>query len=116
MEDSIREALTRVGVNIEEAIERFGSNELLLMFLGKFSEDPSYESFRAAMEENRYEDAFKAAHALKGVCGNLSIVPLFKIVSMEVEFLRSKDYQEAVNFYPQIVQEYERVMQELKNI
>lgn len=117
MEDSRREVLTRIGVNIEEALDRFvGKEDLLVLFLKKFAKDSSYESLKAAMAEKQYEDAFEAAHALKGICGNLSIVHLFEVVCKEVEFLRAKQYSQADEWYPEVVKEYERVIEELKNL
>lgn len=109
--------MERVGVNIEEAMDRFVDNEeLLMLFIGKFAHDPSYESFKSAMEERRYDDAFKSLHSLKGVCGNLSITKLFDAVCKEVEYLRDKNYQEAENWYPEVVKEYERVSGELEKL
>ena len=47
--------------------------------------------------ENDLEEGFKAAHALKGVSGNLSLTPLYEKVCEITELLRAKtemDYSE----------------------
>lgn len=115
MEDSRKEALLRAGVNLDEALERFmGNEELLVRFLKKFSNDPSYQSLGKAMSEKNYTDAFEAAHALKGVCGNLSISRLFELVCKEVELLRGGNGgEEAQQCYLEIAAEYEKVIAEL---
>lgn len=117
MEDRTREKLLKAGVNIETAIERFLGNEgMFVNFLKKFAKDPSFELLKTAMEGKQYEDAFKAAHSLKGLCGNLSIDGLFQIVSREVEFLRNGKYDEACELLPEVVKEYERVTELLNTI
>jgi len=42
------------------------------------------------MESANYEEAYKCAHALKGVVGNLGLTPIFENVSALVEELRNK--------------------------
>lgn len=118
MEDSRKEALIRAGVNLDEALERFmGNEELLVRFLKKFTNDTSYQSLVKAMSEKNGKDAFEAAHALKGVCGNLSIARLFELVSKLTEFLRGGHAgEEAEQCYLEVVAEYEKVIAELANI
>ncbi len=117
MENENRQKIIEAGVDINVALERFLNNdELLLRFLKKFSKDRNYDAFKAAMEEKRYDDAFKAAHTLKGLCGNLSITVLYDIVSKEVESLRHKEYEDAEKMCPEIVKEYERVVAILETL
>ncbi|MCM1104997.1 MAG: Hpt domain-containing protein [Clostridium sp.] len=118
MEDSRKEALERAGVNLNEALERFmGNEELLVRFLKKFVNDSSYQSLVKAMGEKNAKDAFEAAHALKGVCGNLSIAKLFEHVCRLVELLRGGNMgEEADQCFAEVVAEYERVIDELKNL
>lgn len=118
MEDSRKEALLRAGINLDEAMERFmGNEELFMRFLKKFSNDTSYQSLKQAMSEKNYKDAFEAAHALKGVCGNLSIAKLFELVSKETEFLRGGSaVEEAEKCHVEVMAEYERVIAELKDL
>lgn len=117
MEEGIREKLLKADIDVEAAVERFvGQEKLFMKFLKKFTEDASYETFRTKMEAEQYDDAFEAAHALKGLCGNLSIDGLFQIVSREVEFLRNGRHHEAVELLPEVMKEYERVADILSTI
>lgn len=117
MEDVFRQKLLDAGVNIETAMERFMNNEQLLeRFLKKFPQDTNYKELLAAVEEKRYEDAFKAAHTLKGVCGNLSLDSLYENVCTVVELLRSGKGEEMDSELPKVKAEYERVVEILKTI
>lgn len=113
----MREKLLMAGIDMEDAMGRFLGNEnLLLKFLKKFPDDSNYEYFKKSMSEKKYDEAFKAAHALKGLCGNLSLKNLYETVSREVEMLRSENYQEAEELMPDVVSEYEKVLEILKTI
>ena len=46
---------------------RFQSDRLIQKFALKFLNDPSYGNLCQALKEERYEDAFREAHTLKGV-------------------------------------------------
>lgn len=117
MEDVLREKLLDAGVNIETAMERFMNNEKLLeKFLKKFPQDPNYEELLVAVAEKRYEDAFKAAHTLKGVCGNLSLESLYENVCTVVELLRNGEGEEIETALPNVKAEYERVVAILETI
>ncbi len=117
MDEMIREKLVEAGVDVKSALDRFmGRDDLLLRFLKKFGEDPNYELFKDSMAEKKYEEAFKAAHSLKGVCGNLSMVSLFQTISKEVEFLRGQQYEEAEKMLPQVVEEYDKSVAVLKTL
>lgn len=117
MEAVTREQLLKAGVDIEGAMERFlGNEQLLLKFLKMFPNDSSYELFKKSMKEKSYEEAFKASHALKGLCGNLSLNRLYEVVSREVELLRNGSNQEAEKLVPDVVKEYEKVLEILENI
>jgi len=117
MEESREMKLKEAGVDIKTAMNRFMGNEALLMrFLKKFDQDPNYELFKKCMEEKQYDEAFKAAHTLKGLCGNLSLSGMFDVVSREVEALRAKEYQKAEGILPEVVEEYERVVKILGEV
>lgn len=117
MEESRKEKLLEAGVNVDVALDRFRGNEKMMMhFLLGFSKDPSYETYKAAMTEKRYEDAFKAIHTLKGVCGNLSLDNLYDVTSNVVELFRAGQNAQAEELFPEVVKEYERVVKILDSL
>ena len=61
---------------------------LVEKFARKFLDDPSYQTLVETMDKADYEEAFRAAHTLKGVCANLGFTQLFKVSSDLTEELR----------------------------
>ncbi len=87
----VEECYKDIGGNYQEALGRLVSPALVEKFIVKFLDDGSYEELCRQMEAGVREDAFKAAHTLKGVCANLSITKLCSSVSELTEELRSGD-------------------------
>ena len=109
MEQSVREALCAGGVNVDEALERFmGSEALMLRFLKKFLDDVNYDKLVQAVEAGDREGALTASHTLKGVCGNLSLMPLHDLLSAQVGLLRAGDWDGATALMPQLTQAYDQ--------
>ena len=86
MDENFRRQLEEGGADVEGTLKRFmGNDGIYLKFLGKFPNDPNYANLGINMESANYEEAYKCAHALKGVVGNLGLTPIFENVSALVE-------------------------------
>lgn len=110
MDENLKLQLTEAGVDVDSVMERFmGNAGMLERFLRKFLNDMSYQKLLTSIEEKNVEDAFAAAHTLKGVCGNLSINTLRDIVSRQTECFRAGNLEEGVAIMPEVTAEYERV-------
>ena len=108
MTNGKKEILTAAGIQADEALERLmGSEALLERFLKKFLQDKSYEELVSAIEGQELERAFRAAHTLKGVCGNLSMTSLFSLFTAQVEALRRGDMDEAARLMAEIAPAWE---------
>ena len=70
---TLQECYAAMGGNYDDAIGRLRSERLVQKFVLKFLSDGSYELLCRSLEEKNYEEAFRAAHTIKGVCQNLSI-------------------------------------------
>lgn len=118
MDNGKREKLVSIGINVEEALERFSDvEELYERFLAKYINDSEFNTLEEALLNNDFETAFTACHTMKGVVGNLSIIPLYKLVFEETELLRNgTDVAGAVKFFPTVKEEYIRVTDVLKTI
>lgn len=91
MDEKFRKQLEESGADVEATLKRFmGKDELYLKFLGKFPADQNYANLGTHLEAGAFEEAYKCAHALKGVVGNLGLTPIFEKVSTLVEELRNK--------------------------
>ena len=110
MTESLKTQLIKAGVDVNSVLERFMGNEALLeRFLKKFPQDENYQKLCSAMEARDLDAAIAASHTLKGVCGNLSITPLFDLLNNQVAALRSNDWQNAEEMMPQISKAYTAV-------
>lgn len=95
MDDKFRQQLEENGADVEATLKRFMGNDAIYQkFLGKFPADPNYANLGSNIEAGAFEEAYKCAHALKGVVGNLGLTPIFNKVSDLVEELRNKTADE----------------------
>ena len=69
---TMQECYKAIGGNYEAVLGRLHSEALIQRFTLKFLEDQSYLQLKQALENKNYEDAFRSAHTLKGVCQKLS--------------------------------------------
>lgn len=99
-----KQILQAAGINYDEGVSRFaGKTELYEKYLKKFVDDASFPQLQDAMEQENYPEAFRQAHTLKGVTGNLSLTPLFEALSPLVEALRgAQNISLAHALFPQV--------------
>ena len=103
--------LKEFGVDVESGLKRCVNNEAL--FLRLTSMVPNNDSFNKlyeAIKNNDLDNAFLAAHALKGILSNLSITPLIELVNNITELLRNKTQMD----YSPLVEEIEKKRKELE--
>ena len=105
-----RKQLEEAGIDVAAALERMmGSEELLERLLRKFLENQQYPALCAALKGGDTEQAVIAAHTLKGVCGNLSMVSLDGLFARQVDALRAGDLSLAQHLMEQITPAYVQV-------
>ncbi len=90
------EELKELGVDVEDAVQRFMGNEGLFTRMVK-KLPPSIKDLHVVdyVEKGDYETALNNAHTLKGVMGNLSVTPLFNAYNDAVALLRENKPEEA---------------------
>lgn len=109
-----QEKLMQAGVEYAEGVQRFAGNTALYeKFLRKFPEDPTFSELKAAIAAKDTETAFRAAHTLKGMAGNLSLRRFTAQVSRLTEVLRDGDLEQAAALYPLAETEYSAVLEAL---
>lgn len=95
------EKLNDFGANSKEGLERCLNNEeFYFRLIAKAANDDSFNNLKKELDNKNYEEAFKIAHALKGVLGNLSLTPLYELAVLITENLRIKkdmDYKEYID-------------------
>ncbi|MDY2653844.1 MULTISPECIES: Hpt domain-containing protein [Eisenbergiella] len=117
MDDTIKKQLTEAGVDLDKTMERFMNNEALyLKFLKRFLEDPNYAQLKEHISAGDYEEAFRDAHTLKGVAGNLGLDPFYTVVSALTEELRSRKYDRLDEFVQDAEENYELLTQIIRQL
>lgn len=110
MDETRKNQLQEAGINVEDALGRFmGNGSLLEKFLIKFLDDQSYGQLKEAIAAGDRDTQLRAAHTLKGVCGNLSMVGLYELFTRQVELMRADRWEEAEAMMPEIARIYEHV-------
>ena len=117
MKEEQKSRLLEAGIDINNLMDLFLNNtNLILSCLKDFLADPNYQALETALQIGDCPAAFQAAHALKGVCGNLSINSLLPLVSRQVESLRQGDLEAAARIMPELSAEYDRVVGILRSL
>ncbi len=115
MTDERKQALSEAGIAVKEALERLMGSEMLFeRLLNKFAEDKTYALLLQAMAQKEWEQAVHAAHTLKGVCANLSMERLYRLLEKQVELLRQGEWDGAAELMPAVTQEYETLLLTIK--
>ena len=75
---TLEECYRALGGSYSDVLARLVDDKMITKYLNKFTKDTSYRDIFAALENNDYETAFRAAHTLKGICLNLGLENLYK--------------------------------------
>lgn len=109
---TIEECYARMGADYEDVLRRLGKEERVKRFLGFLPGDASYSSLCGALEAGNAEEAFRAAHSLKGICMNLGLAKLLRSVNSLTEELRGGAItQAAAPLAEQVQKDYRMTMQ-----
>ncbi len=116
MQEEFKQKLLDKGFEMEKTLARFmGKEDLYEKFLLRFKEDKNMEKLKAAYEKGNMEEAFFAAHTLKGVVANLGMEPLLKPLTPLVEKFRAgEDDAEAKAYFDEVSVQYENIMETLQ--
>ncbi|MCH5161260.1 MAG: Hpt domain-containing protein [Clostridiales bacterium] len=104
--------------NYQEVVSRLRTDERIARFLQKVVDDGSYKLLCDSIETNNVDEAFRAAHTLKGVCGNLSITKFGESSSALCEFLREKRVinDEMMPMFEKVKQDYALTINAIKQL
>lgn len=114
----LKECYDAFGGSYESVKERISKDEIIEKFVKKFLKDLCYSDLCQAVEKEDYEEAFKAAHSLKGVCANLGFANLTASVSNLTELLRDSsnkeiDKDECIALLEQVSEDYSQVKESI---
>ncbi len=99
---TLQDCYTAFGGNYADVSARLRSDRLVQKFMLKYLDDQSFSLLCTAMAEKDYEQAFRAAHTIKGICQNLSFTPLLDSSSGLSDALRHGWTPEADQLFEQL--------------
>lgn len=85
---TLRACYEAMGADYDAVLGRLRKEDRILKYLLKFLDDPSLEALRQSLKAGNAEEAFRAAHTLKGVGQNLSLDKIYTTSSTMAEILR----------------------------
>ncbi len=108
--------LNSFGADTAEGLDRcFGNEALYLRLVNMISDEKSFDKLRTALDIKDLDEAFEAAHALKGVLGNLSLTPMYEKCAEITELLRARtqtDYTPMLKELFELKEELDRLCAE----
>ena len=115
---TVRECYEAIGGNYEDVLGRLNSEAFIRNFTLKFLEDQSYLQLKQALKDKNYEDAFRSAHTLKGVCQNLSFDRLYEVSYELTELLRDRTGEQPgiPKAMEKVTEVYEMTIEEIKKM
>lgn len=90
MDEKLLHDLLNNETDVDGALKRIcGNEQLYISLLKDFTEDTTMFDLDAAIKTKSWDDAFTAAHALKGLAGNMGFIPLFHTTGELVLIIRA---------------------------
>lgn len=86
---NLKEFYDTIEGDYDEVLQRLMRPEMIQKFVKKFLEDESFSKLMTALEQDEQEEAFRAAHTLKGVCQTLGLGKLLKSSVIVTDALRN---------------------------
>lgn len=100
------DGLKEFGADVKEGLGRcFDQEEFYLTLVGMVLEEKNFDNLQQAIKDNDLDKAFEAAHALKGVLGNLSLTPILRPVEEITELLRSRTVMDYAPLLTEILEQ-----------
>ena len=115
---TIQECYASLEGDYQEVLGRLYSDALVQRFVGKFLSDQSFQQLEDSLKAENYDDAFRAAHTLKGVSQNLSFTKLYNSVNELAETLRPEDadVQKAGEQFLDVERDYKQTVEAIRTL
>ncbi len=92
---TVKECYEEMGASYDEVFGRLRTDERIAKFLRRVADDKSMELLESSIATGNAEEAFRAAHTIKGICMNLALTKMSASASAATEALRGKSTVEA---------------------
>lgn len=113
---TVKECYEQMGSDYEGVLGRMGSEAMIKRFALKFLQDPSFNSLKENLAKNDGEEAFRAAHTLKGVCLNLGFDELYEVSAELTEKLRGRETAGCEELFQKVEEKYQKTITAIEGI
>lgn len=113
---TIKECYDSFGGNYNDVILRLRTEERIEKYITKFLNDQSFANLQNALEQHNTEEAFRAAHTLKGVAQNMGFDRLASSAQLITEKLREGDMIQANQLFFQVNDDYNLTISSIRAI
>lgn len=115
---TVKECYDAIGANYEEIMGRLRTEERVKKFLLKVLSDKSYDLLIQSIEERNMEEAFRAAHTMKGVSQNLSLTRFYHSSNELAELLRGRqDYGADIEpVLEKVKEDYAQMIEQIRKL
>lgn len=115
---TLQECYTAMGGDYADVLSRLRTDERIARFLVKILDDNSFELLESALAAGNTQEAFRAAHTIKGICLNLSLSRLFRSASALTEALRGRtEYDtDIVPLFNELKSDYALTMEAIRKL
>ena len=113
---TVKECYEQMGSDYEGVLGRLGSEAIVKRFALKFLQDPSFAQLKESLAKNDGEEAFRAAHTLKGVCLNLGFDELFEVSAELTEKLRERKTAGSEELFQKVSQKYQKKVMAIQGL
>lgn len=103
---TIQECYKKMGADYEDVLKRLYSEGMIRKFARMFLDDDSYPKLEDALKKENVEEAFRAAHTLKGVCQNLGFTNLYQPAYELTEVLRAGTLEGSKEWFDRVTEQY----------
>jgi HPt (histidine-containing phosphotransfer) domain-containing protein len=111
---NLKECYDALGGDYEGVLHRLTSERLVQKFALKFLNDTSFDLLTQSMATKNYDEAFRAAHTIKGICLNLGFTQLFTSSNQLTEALRGAHYENIDALLTQTTLDYQQTVRALR--
>lgn len=112
----LKEFYDKVGGNYDAIMGRLMKEDRIKKYVYKFLDDTTFDTLCKSMEEDNIEEAFRAAHTIKGLCQNLDLLTLFQSSHDMAEALRNGKTDNADSILEQVKKDYELTLSAIKEL
>ena len=109
-----KECYEYMGADYNNVMSRLGSEAMVKRFAIKFLNDTSFANLKKALQDKDVNEAFRAAHTLKGVCLNLGFDNLYKASSAITEIFRAGELAGAKEAFEEVEKQYNITVNAIK--